>query len=315
MHTHSKNYLKYVACVIFIAIYAFLAFERLDMADSDVFRIIDEFKSAAVTDYTDREPFYWLIGKALFLYSSDDWLPIYVYDAITLALLLILFKKQKIELVYLPFLILAPFLVLGITNIHRQFVSVIMWIAISRFFFNGRLLWRSVVGAFFFLFHNSVGVVVLVDIISDLLTRKKFVTAGLIGLVVVIVLINSAGTIDYYREGTEVGTPAYVYLGWATSLLLVGAILGAARSAFILFALGILTSYAFYVVSGGSSGSRLFLAFAVIYSIDVYKAASSLKSNIHKIVFLPVFILISIAPTFLNEFSRSLFLNGMKYFV
>lgn len=296
------------AFVAICVIYTLVAISRLFLDDSDLFRVINEFGEPDLTLWSLREPLYWLPGKFVTSFFGNPWFAIYLYDFIIIAMLAWRFNKFSSSPYWALAIMLSPMFVLGFANIHRQLVALAIWLVICRSIPRGAVFLRLVAGGFCFFIHNSIAIVAIADLLADFANKKKILPACILifGVSLVVAFLWDVGYEEYFREGTEVGTSVYVYVFWIAGLFVLGNFSGSDRRGNYLLLFGGIASFYFFLVSGGSSGSRLFLAFATVYAFDVadYSQGKLMKSEIK--VSEVLFLVFLITPTFLNEFSRSI---------
>jgi hypothetical protein len=203
-------------------------------------------------------------------------------------------------------LMLSPLFVLGFANIHRQMVAIVLWIVISRWNGKNGVLRSSLGGILCFFVHNSIILVVIVDVLAEFFAKKQFLKGFVVIAFMVFGLAIFGYDSYYFREGTDVGTSSLVYTAWFLALLISGFVGGADKKSIYIIIIGGVLAFLMFEISGGSSGSRMFIAFATIYSIDIQSQPDYSRAITRKNISKYSIMILMIAPTFVNDFARSL---------
>lgn len=301
-----------VSVVILAAYYLLIGYSRTLLDDTDIFRNLDEFSIPEISLYSLREPLYWIPGKLLTEWTGQAWLAIVVFDLLSLWLLC----KSQPRLMSAPFLLLglllSPLIVLGLSNIHRQFVGFAVWTFLIQQSRSRSIFLRVTLSLLPFFIHNSLFLLSFTYFLAEFIALRKWelvLPAGCVTFGVYVALqIFGVDVIEiYFREGTDTNTSVYLYIAWIMTVVFVARVSVYSVPFMRWFALiGGTLAFALFELSGGSSGSRFFML--VVTCIALWSTANPLfqARSIRAITFGVCLVLALSTPTFVNSFSRNI---------
>jgi hypothetical protein len=277
----ARHVSSFFVILILGVIYYLFAEVRPSIEGSDIFRNIDEFNSIGFSEYNYREPIYWLLGKSLIALTSDGWTVIFIMDLFAFSLLYFTNKRNSIYPMMIA-IMLSPLFVLGISNIHRQMIP--------------------------FMIHNSLGIVSIAFFMARLFEYREWKLLAAIFLILsTTFLIFGNSLAVFFREGTDTKTGMGLYLVWSSVVAGLCIYLSDRRFFLGAFAvLGVSASVLLFQVSGGSSGSRLFM---LIVTALVFWAIDSDRLRLGGVVgtaYQVVLSIVLILPSWNNSFSRDI---------
>lgn len=307
------RYLYIVLSAIAITVFYYGMSEvRPTIIDSDIYRNIYEFNAIGLTDYNLREPIYWLAGKALVEIIGDPWRAIAALDAVAFLCLIAATRWRFLPAVAVIGLLLSPLVVLGLCNIHRQFIGFAVWMLIVSRLSGTKIDARWILHVIPFLIHNSLGILSAVYFLALAITHRNWrvLVAAVIGGTFAAILFGNA-IASFFREGTETNTGLLPYLIWASS---VGAILfvyfrSITITHWFLFG-GVAVSTLLFQVSGGSSGSRFFLMVVTAAAFWMFDSERLREPKLGAIVIRIALALALLSPTLTSSFSRDILLSA-----
>lgn len=278
------------------------------MPDSDIFRVYENISSSDFGLYEWREPIYWAVTKFLYGLGVNESSIVWLLTLISIGLFsLRLIPHKGNYFLFCSLIILSPLFVLGIVNIHRQFLAVLIYCTVvfgSQAHSISKILIGSVLCG---MIHNSIFAIGLVNIMAYLLYSKRHIDFFILTFSA-FCLINLP-FLDYYligfffREGTDVNSSITIYIIWTSLILLfVYKIFGIKSFGFIFFLLGSFFSIGLFYVSGGSSGMRFLISFQFILLVLLFQKSRINPNNVVHFAF----ILLMLLPVFMSEFSRSI---------
>jgi hypothetical protein len=303
----ARHVSSFFVILILGVIYYLFAEVRPSIEGSDIFRNIDEFNSIGFSEYNYREPIYWLLGKSLIALTSDGWTVIFIMDLFAFSLLYFTNKRNSIYPMMIA-IMLSPLFVLGISNIHRQMIAFCFWIFIVSKSSNEIKSYEFGLHMIPFMIHNSLGIVSIAFFMARLFEYREWKLLAAIFLILsTTFLIFGNSLAVFFREGTDTKTGMGLYLVWSSVVAGLCIYLSDRRFFLGAFAvLGVSASVLLFQVSGGSSGSRLFM---LIVTALVFWAIDSDRLRLGGVVgtaYQVVLSIVLILPSWNNSFSRDI---------
>lgn len=282
---------------------------------TDFDSVIVELELLGLTPYHLREFFYWGPLKLLKYFGLTSTQSIMIYEISVVCYFLwaaLPSINGSIKILLFALLLVLPITVLGLLNIHRQFMAVLL---ASVFFIlkpparpHGFAVRLLIVG----FLHNSIFLLSPIFYFLSFGVEKsgriffKIFLSLMVSVPAVAIFFIWGGVpqdyIDlFFREGVKTNTDPILYFAYYLGFsFLLGFIIAKGADYYNLaIFLGFVASF-LYLVSGQSSGSRVFLAsefFLVCFVIknDVYKFRKSYLSVI-------ILIIINVIISFSNSF-------------
>ena len=281
---------------------------RLTMYNSDLFRNVYEFSALGFSDYNYREPLYWAFGKIVTEISGDPWIAVTTLDVTAAISIFLSLRSRKLSLIAVAALALSPLFVLGICNIHRQFIAFAVWLLVVRRGSDDKIDVKSFYHGIPFLIHNSLGILSIVYFLAVLVSERRWSLLIALGIVGIALLVGFGNAISgFFREGTDTTTSLGLYLMWSVLVGVVAVLMFPEWRFLRWFAvLGTIFSIVLFVGSGGSSGSRFFMLVVTAMAFWLFDRQKFEKADFRTTALLSSLGVLLVVPTLTNAFSRDI---------